>query len=167
VMPNIDPGELERLHADAFSWARTCAGGRREEAEDVLQTAYLEIYDGRARFDGRSSLRTWLFGIIHNVARSRWRRIARMSQRLLAVDETVDLDTPESRQGYEEDRARVLAAWRALPARQREVLDLVFYRELTLAEAAGVMGISTGSAAQHYERAKSRLRGELGAGRER
>ena len=46
--PLIDQGELERLHEQCFSWALTCAGGRRAEAEDVLQMTYLAIVEGDA-----------------------------------------------------------------------------------------------------------------------
>ena len=67
-------GELERLHAASFGWALWCCGHRREEAEEVLQTTYLKILERTATFDGRSSLRTWLFGVIRRTAAEQHRR---------------------------------------------------------------------------------------------
>lgn len=40
----------------------------RSEAEEVLQASYLKVLDARACFDGRTSFRTWLFGVIHRTA---------------------------------------------------------------------------------------------------
>src|SRR6266571_8298132 len=61
--------KLEELHAAAFGWALSCCGWDRSAAEDVLQATYLKLLDGRARFDGRSTVRTFVFGVIARTAR--------------------------------------------------------------------------------------------------
>jgi RNA polymerase sigma-70 factor, ECF subfamily len=162
--PRITPGALAALHAEGFGWALTLTRGRRDEAEDVLQTTYLLIYEGRARYEGRATLKTWLFGVIRNVARSHWRR--RLLRRRFETSATdAMLEVPAANESAPIDsmaRRHVLAALARLPARQREVLELVFHRDLTIEEAARVQGISLGTARTHYERGKARLRRELG-----
>ena len=54
--PQLD---LERLHPASFGWAMACCGHDREEAQEVLQEVYLSVLESRARFDGRSTARTW------------------------------------------------------------------------------------------------------------
>lgn len=159
--PLIDQDELERLHEQCFSWALTCAGGRRAEAEDILQMSYLAILEGEARFGGRSSLRTWLFAVIRNHAGSRWRRARRSLQALARLAAFAPHAEPFTEPHMPAEQARVLEALRALPRRQFEVLDLVFYRDLSIAEAAEVIGVSLGTARMHYERGKAALRQRL------
>jgi RNA polymerase sigma-70 factor (ECF subfamily) len=50
----------------------------RQAAEDVVQDAWLAVMTGLARFEGRSSLRTWAFAILINRAKTRWARDARV-----------------------------------------------------------------------------------------
>ena len=156
--PQIDPAELEALHDQSFGWAMSQCGFDRVQAEEVLQNTYAAIVTGQARFGARSSLKTWLFGVIRRQARAERRRIAtglRAIERLLASTPTEHNPGPED-QAPEGVRS-VFAALAVLSARQRDVIELVFYRELTLEEAAQVMGVSVGSARQHYARAKDRL----------
>ena len=155
--------ELERLHPAAFGWALSCCGGDRVAAEDALQATYLKILDGRARFEGRSSLRTWVFGVLRRTAaeerrRGRgwlWSPLSFLESHVAAGSDRHHSDAGVLRS---EESRRLREALDTLPARQREVLHLVFYQDLTIAEAAEVAGGGLGTARTHYERGKAALR---------
>jgi RNA polymerase sigma-70 factor (ECF subfamily) len=68
MTPAETRAEIEKLHPAGFAWSMACCDRNRERAEDVLQASYLKILDGRARFAGRSSFRTFLFGVIRRTA---------------------------------------------------------------------------------------------------
>lgn len=68
MKPSELEAQLERLHSESFGWALSCCGHDETEAEDVLQTTYLKIVTGKARYEGRSSFKTWLFGVIRRTA---------------------------------------------------------------------------------------------------
>ena len=158
--------ELEKLHGASFGWALSCCGRDRGEAEEVLQTVYLKILEGKARFRGEASLKTWLFAVIRNTALSERRRSLLRRLRLTADREPISgqASRPEApAESFErsETQEQFQNALKTLPARQREALHLVFYEDLSLREAAEVMRVSIGSARQHYERGKKRLRESL------
>jgi RNA polymerase sigma-70 factor (ECF subfamily) len=146
---------LEEHHDACFAWALACCRYRRADAEDVLQQAYLRILDGSARFAERSSPRTFLFGVIRRCAQEQRRRAAVRA----ALTGRIVADLLARLAGGERDidESGVRSALRSLSARQREVLELVAYHDLTIEQAGAVLGISTGSARTHYERGKQRL----------
>ena len=154
--------DLAELHPASFGWALGCCHGNRAEAEEVLQAAYLKVLDGRARFDGGSAFKTWLFAVIRRTASERrrrsWLRALALDRWLTGRAEPGPSPDPERLAGRSEEAERLRESLRALPARQRELLHLVFYQDLTVEEAARVVGISVGSARTHYHRAKARLR---------
>lgn len=158
--------ELEKLHGASFGWALSCCRRDRAEAEEVLQTVYLKILEGKARYRGESNLKTWLFAVIRKTAitehRKRLLRILRSAavsnptppRNSFAAEPAAALERSEAQKQFQ-------SALKSLPARQREVLHLVFYEDLSLREAADVMRVSVGSARQHYERGKKHLRESL------
>jgi len=153
--------QLETLHADAFGWALHCCGADHARAEDVLQNAYLKLATERARHDGRSSFKTWWFGVIRYTAHEELRRQRYRESligKLLAVFTEEHHPAPSRQVELDERAAELSRCLRQLPARQAEVLHLVFYQDLTISEAAQVMRVGIGSARQHYERGKARLR---------
>jgi RNA polymerase sigma factor (sigma-70 family) len=165
IVADLDE-ELGRHHRAAFGWALACCRWDRGVAEDVLQTSYLKILDGRARYAGASEFRTFLFGVIRRTASEDRRRRAVRAIASFGFFDREGNDqvaatglTPIIR---EETSRELIAALDQISARQRDVLHLVFYQELTIAAAAEILGISVGSARAHYERGKARLRQILG-----
>jgi RNA polymerase sigma factor (sigma-70 family) len=146
--------ELERLHGAGFAWALACCGRNREDALDALQTSYLKVLDGRAKFAGHSSFKTFLFGVIRRTASEQRRRDA--FRRVFFEGWATRRQSLPPEAGPEE-RLTLAAALPSLARRQREVLELVFYMGLTVEEAAETLGISVGSARVHYDRGKKRL----------
>lgn len=155
--------ELEQHHTACFGWAMSCCRRDQSEAEEVLQTVYLKILEGKARFRGEASLKTWLFAVIRKTAATEHRR--NLLRRFRSAIGSEQVREPEPLGGEvdaafdrSEEQMRFRVALQQLPARQREALHLVFYEDLSLREAADVMGVSIGSTRQHYERGKRRLR---------
>lgn len=155
-------GELERLHRASFGWALWCCDHRREEAEEVLQTAYLKVLEGRAGFGGDSTLRTWFFAVILRTAREqrrrRWLRRQILDRWLTLRPDARPTPDPEAITSGSESSQTLRKALAALPARQREVLHLVFYQDLTVEEASRILGVSLGTARTHFARGKAQLR---------
>jgi RNA polymerase sigma-70 factor (ECF subfamily) len=105
-------------------------------------------------------LRSWVFSVVRYTAAELRRRAAlRRWLPLAALGATSDGRPDAATELVREDGTRRLtAALATLPRRQREVLHLVFYQDLTIAEAALVAGVSLGTARTHYERGKAALR---------
>lgn len=156
--------QLEQHHAMSFGWALSCCSANPGEAEDILQMVYQKILQGRARYDGHSAFKTWLFAVIRNTAASERRRHWIRNLRLGSFQREHENDYQPADKGESMDAAERVELFRKkmgqLPRRQREVLHLVFYQNLTIEASAKAMGVSLGSARTHYERAKKHL-GEL------
>ncbi len=158
--------QVSVFHADAFGWAVACCGGDPDPAADVLQESYVKVATGRAAFGGKSSLKTWWLGVVRLTALEQRRGKDRWQRRMEAVREWLavfgERESPDPSETAPElppiDAEQLLTALALLPARQAEILRLHYQHELSVSEAAAVMGVSVGSARQHYERAKKKLR---------
>lgn len=159
-MKREDLVQLERWHADNFGWALHCCYRNWDQAEDVLQDAYLKCVDGRATFSGQSNLKTWFFGVIRLTSMEHSRKAARRKHLSLAATQEVPepLKQPDANIIDDESMQIFLAHLQKLPSRQSEIMHLVLYQDMTLEEAAPIMDVSIGTVRTHYHRAKERLR---------
>jgi len=158
--PHISRSALEAIHGQVFGWALSRTDYDRPVAEDLVQQAYMELLTGKARFDKRSSLKTFVFSVVQNLARSRFRRIASRLRLVQAASHSAIDDVVQPVEPNEE--SAVWGAVQELPQRQRDIVELVFCRDMTIEAASSVMGVTTGTGRVHYDRAKKALKTKLG-----
>lgn len=178
-----DPALLERLrdrdpqalgavvddHARPLYRAACGLGFAASEAEDLVQDVFVTFLESLDRFEGRSALRTWLFGILHRKTLER-RRAGRRDEQADAIDEVFesrfDLDGHWSRPPLPVDRlaeARetddaLRACLDGLPDLQRGAFHLREVEGLPAPEAAAALGCTVNHVGVLFHRARLRLR---------
>ena len=157
--PHVSLSALEAIHSQVFGWALSRCDFDPTAAEDLMQQAYVEVLSGKARFNNKSSLKTFVFAVVQNLANSRFRRVA--SRLRLLREHAAGLEEQLAQPVEPDDNSDIWPAVKALPARQRDIIELVFCRDLTIEEASKVMGVTTGTGRVHYDRAKKALRARL------
>ena len=150
-----------RHHATLFRFSLAQARFDREEAEEIVQQTYLEVIEGRANLLEARDPKAFLLGVARRVAASRrrrrsiWGRILRLEVGRAAPEPATP--DPETAAASGERDARVRKALARLGGRQLEMATLVFVEGMTVEEAGNALGVSVGSARQHYHRAKQKL----------
>jgi len=157
-----------RVYRVALSYLR-----QREDALDVVQETFVKAFQNAARWDGSAEAGPWLARIAVNLSIDRWRRNKRRLQTFAPMPEDDHAEVlaaagdgaDRSLQGREAQE-RVRAALAVLPERQRAIVVLRHYQELSLEEIASALGMSLGTVKSSLHRALQRLRdGFAGEGR--
>lgn len=152
--------ELEQNHNDCYGWALHCCNRDREMASEVLQTSYLKILERQNTFGERAAFRTWAFIVIKNTPIDAWKKQKKRDKLIRSENNFPDAGYETGSEAGLDQRLRKLffdEALNQLSERQRQILQLVFYHDLSLNESAKVLNISQGSARKHYYRAKKSL----------
>jgi RNA polymerase sigma-70 factor (ECF subfamily) len=180
---------IEQYHTSLLRLAMMYVSSRTV-AEEVVQDTWLGVLQGLARFQGRSSLKTWIFRILTNRAKTRgvregrsipfsaiWNAEADPCEPAVAADrffppEHEDAgwwsshpqnwdDLPEDRLLAQELRARIHQAIEALPPSQREVITLRDVEGWAAGEVCHALGISETNQRVLLHRARSKVRGTV------
>ena len=140
------------------------AGFSPEDSEDAVQDILMTIHQVRHTYDPARPFGPWLVGVARNRLSDRLRRRARLWARETELTEEHEtLATVETNSIEQAEQARRLrAAVAELPAGQREAVELLKLKELSLKEAAGVTGQSETALKVAVHRAVKRLRVLLG-----
>ena len=134
-------------------------------AEDLLSEVFLDVWRQAGRFEGRSSVATWLMSIARFKALSARRR--RTEAELDEKIETTVADTANDPEAalQEKHRGELLRqALTQLSPEHREVIDLVYYHEKSIDECAQVLGIPAATVTSRMFYARKEI-GRVGQGR--
>ncbi len=143
--PGVDLAEAFRLHSAELLRVAAFILGDRGAAEDVVQDVFVRMHERENLMNGDPQY--YLHAAVVNGCRStlrRWRLIRRHAEQQGQQSACPPL-TAEEAALLGEDRRRVLAALATLPQRRREVLVLRFYLDMSEAEIARTLGISSGT----------------------
>lgn len=129
-------------------------------ARDVVQEAFIQVWQRRRIWTPRGSARAYLYRIVRNLIIDEQRKL---KARRRWLERQAPVDAPRPATPAEELDAKILAdafetAVAALPPRRREVFELVFQRGLSHADAAAVMGISVPTVANQMSAALRAVR---------
>lgn len=166
---------VDRYHASMVRVASAFVPSRAV-AEEVVQDTWIGVVKGLPRFEGRSSLKTWIFRILVNRARTTGAR----EPRSVALDSGDGLepdrfasdgswreppaawtDEIEDRLLAPEMAARIKEVVAELPASQRQVVTLHDIEGLSSSEVCELLGLSEGNQRVLLHRARSRVRAML------
>ena len=149
-------------------WRLCAALGDRDSADDLTQETYARAFASLHRFEGRSSLRTWLLAIARRVCADAVR--SRRRRRLTLVRDDADLEalSPADTADRVGEGAAVTDLLGRLDPERREAFALTQLLGLSYADAAEVAGCPVGTIRSRVARARADLVEALdGSGRQR
>lgn len=168
-----DPEAFERFYRRHIDVVTRYVARRVDDPHlvaDLVADVFVAVIDSAHTYRAdRGTEVEWLHGVARNTLAAYWRREARQQRlehriagrRLLDTD---DVSRLEDRIDAERPARRLLAAMAVLPPSERAVLELVVIDELTVGEAAAVLGIRQSTARVRLHRARRSLRGDPDAG---
>ncbi|MGE3957369.1 MAG: RNA polymerase sigma factor [Vicinamibacterales bacterium] len=159
-------------HARRLYRSARAMGFSAAEADDLSQEVFVTFLETLDRFEGRSSISTWLFGILHHKVQER-RRVAMRDQRADSIDEVFEACFDEhgswSKSPIAADRlaasnqvsAALSECLEGLPDQQRAVFHFREVEGLQASEVGGLVGCTANHVGVLFHRARTRLRGCL------
>ena len=132
-----------------------------EDADEVVQKTFISVYRNLKGFQGKGSLRTWLYRIAMNMSKNQIRDRSRHEGEELTEYSASEQPSVEEEMDREKQRAALELAVEELPPRQKEVLSLRVETGMTFPEIAEVLGCSVSAAKVNYHYAVKSLREKL------
>jgi RNA polymerase sigma-70 factor (ECF subfamily) len=170
IIARVVAGDRDRFDDLVRRWDRRVLNlayrltGEIEEARDIRQIAFTNAYRALASFNGRSAFSTWIYRIVVNLARDRARSRIALATALRGREQRLPrrrTARPDEESSDREAIRAVATAVAKLPEREREVVVLRHYHDLTFVEIAEIVGAPASTVKSRMDRGLRALRARL------
>jgi len=132
---------------------------KRQAAEDILIETYTEVWKGAKNFKGKARATTWIIAIARNLGMNELRKFKNHNN----IDQFPNLSDGHTQDMEQFDRQRFLKeAMLSLSIKHREILDLVFFHEMTYPEVSEILRVPVNTVKTRVYYAKEALKEILG-----
>lgn len=136
-----------------------------DEVAELVQTTFVRCLDAASRFEGRSSFRTFLFAIAHNVLREHYRARVRDQRNEELGDLSVEdlAPGPSTLLHAKREQRVLLRALRRIPLKDQVILELYYWERLTAIQIGEIMDVPENTARSRIRLGKQRLKQAIAA----
>jgi RNA polymerase sigma-70 factor (ECF subfamily) len=161
---------FEQVYEASFDFVYRNArrlGVPESATDDVVQEVFLVLHRRLAEYDGRATLRSWVYGILANTVRQYRRTFRRKQKPLQAIERDEDLGPassragPEQRAQHQQDMRLLLSLLDDLPEEQRELIVLADLEQLNVPEICACIGGNSNTVHSRLRVAREALRAKL------
>lgn len=160
------PIEFKAIYAEQFAFVWRCLralGVSPPQLDDAAQEVFIAVHHGLPGFRGEAALRTWLYGIVRNVAYKQRRSLARKAGRgePLSDEQPTSEAAPDERAQDAQAAEFVRAFVAGLDDKKRDIFVLALLEELSIPEVASIVGIPLNTAYTRLRAVRAELRAAL------
>jgi RNA polymerase sigma factor (sigma-70 family) len=154
---------FDRFHRDVYAFLSRMTGASHDELDDLVQSAFLEVHRAASKFERRSAVKTWIFGIAVNVARhhARGEGRRRAAHQRWAEDAPAAAPRPDAVSERAQLLERLAQAVDELPYDHRIAYVMCVVEEVPCKEAALALGLREGTLWRRLHEARARVRAAM------
>lgn len=158
--------EAVAIHGAALARLARAYERNEDKRRDLEQDIHLALWKSFMAFDGRCSVRTWVYRVAHNIAAShavgeQRRRVGKTD--LSAANAVAAQDNPEEDAAAKQSLDRLMILIRSLEPLDRQIM-ILYLEDVDAAETADILGLSPGAVATRIHRLKALLAERFNAG---
>ena len=154
---------LERYEAKLLNYILKITNFSKEEAQEILQEAFVKVWENLNSFDTSLKFSSWIYRIVHNASISAHRKEKNRDKKIHLSEQLSSLlPSKEERIELKLDRSweseKVQSVFKKMDQKHREVLVLKFIEEFSYEEISDILKVPMGSVASQINRAKKKFK---------